>query len=70
MRRSIRLLAPILLVALAAFLAGNAAGSEGNPPVPVASAQEDWKGCLDERIADYDLRDLAAWPAIEECFRQ
>jgi hypothetical protein len=66
--RRIRFLLPILLVALAGFVAGNASGSEGKPTSPVST--KDWKVCLDDRTADYLTHDIAAWPGLEECFRQ
>jgi hypothetical protein len=68
--RHLRHVAPILLIAAAAFVAGNASGSVESPvgpPVPAAGA---WKVCLDERIADYGQRDITVWPGLEECFRQ
>jgi hypothetical protein len=66
--RHLRFLLPILVVALAAFVAGNASGSERNPVSPVST--KDWKVCLDERTADYLTRDVVSWPGLEECFRQ
>lgn len=67
--RSIRLL-PILLLVLAAFVAGNAWGNETNPATSPHIAPQSWTACLDERTADYLTRDLVAWPGLEECFRQ
>jgi hypothetical protein len=68
--RHIRFLLPILLVGTAAFVAGNASGSVGNPARSPTAAAQSWKVCLDERIADYVQRDIAARPELNECFRQ
>jgi hypothetical protein len=68
--RLLRFLLPIVLVAVAAFVAGSAQGKELSPTSRPAPTAQSWKVCLDESIAEYDQRPITAWPALEECFQQ